>query len=93
MIATGIEEVRVKNAKFARDVEYIKETEIDDRIDILTERAESMYVGEDISELKEAAEMVEKLTTEDEEISEAAELDAILNAEDSITFNEMAGIE
>jgi len=93
MIATGIEEVRMNNAKFARDVEYIRETELDDRIDMLTEQAESLFVGEDISELKEASEMVDKLTTDDEEMCESAELDRILSAKESITFNEMIGLE
>lgn len=93
MLTNSIQALREERAKFVRGVEYIKETAIDDMIDERIERAESEYVRESVDELEEAADMVKRLSPEEDLVAEAAELDRILTAEDNITFNEMIGIE
>ena len=92
MLTNPIDSIRIKNAEFARDVEYIKETALDDEIDERVEAAESEYTPESIEELEEAAVMVNKLPSDVDPIEESAEIDRILNAEENITFEEMVNI-
>ena len=92
MLTNPIDSIRIKNAEFARDVEYIKETALDDEIDERVEAAESEYTPESIEELEEAAAMVNKLPSDVDPIEESAEIDRILNAEENITFEEMVNI-
>lgn len=93
MVANIIDEIRTERAKFARDTEYIKESVIEDIIDERTEVAESLYVRETAEELAEAAELVNTISGEPDVMQESAEVERILNAEENITFDEMAGIE
>lgn len=93
MLTNTIEAIRTERAKFIRDVEYIKETAKDDVLDNRMEVAESLYVRESVEELEEAADMVKKLSSEEDVVAESAEVETILNAEENITFNEMIGIE
>ena len=92
MLTNPIESIRIENAKFARNIEYIKETALDDQIDERVEAAESEYTPESIEELEEAAAMVNKLPSDVDPIEESAEIDRILNAEENITFEEMVNI-
>lgn len=93
MISQSIESLREKNAAFARNVEYLKETESDDRLDDLMESAESLFMHETMQELKEAHDMVMELSGEEDEVTESTEINRILNADHSITFYEMIGLE
>ena len=93
MLEKTYDYMRNQRARFARQVEYVKETAIDDVIDERIERAESMYETETIEELEEAVEMLNKLDIDDETIQESAEIERLLNAEENITFNEMIGIQ
>ena len=93
MLTSSLDAIREERAKFARDVEYLKETAIDDVIDQRIEVAESQYVRETISELEEAVEMVNRLPEDIDVMEESAEIERILNAETDLTFNEMVGIE
>lgn len=93
MLTTAMDSIRETNAKFARDVEYIKETANDDIIDARVEMAEAQFSHETIGELEEAADMVGKLSAEENVVEEKAEIDRILNAEENLTFEEMVGIE
>ena len=92
MLTNPIESIRIENAKFARNIEYIKETALDDQIDERVEAAESDYVPESIEELEEAAAMVNRLPENEDPVEESAEIDRILNATENITFEEMANI-
>ena len=92
MLTNPIESIRIENAKFARNVEYIKETALDDQIDERVEAAESDYAPESIEELEEAAAMVNRLPDIVDPIEESAEIDRILSATENITFEEMANI-
>ena len=93
MLEKTYDYMRNQRARFAHQVEYVKETAIDDTIDERIERAESMYKTETIEELEEAVGMLNKLDIDDETIQESAEIDRLLNAEDNVTFNEMIGIQ
>lgn len=93
MLINTFDYIRAQKAKFVRDVEYLKETAIDDVIDERVEKAESQYVRESIEELEEAVDMVNRLEIDDEIATESVEVKRILDAEDNITFNEMVGIE
>lgn len=93
MLNNTIEEIRREKAEFARDREYLKETALDDEVDARMERVESMYVGETMEELEEAAEIIKKLPAEEDVMEERAEIEKILNSDENLTFEEMAGIE
>ena len=92
MLTNPIESIRIENAKFARNIEYIKETALDDQIDERVEAAESEYYPESIEEMEEAAAMVNRLPENEDPVEESAEIDRILNATENITFEEMANI-
>ena len=93
MLTTAMDSIRESNAKFARDVEYVKETANDDIIDARLEMAEAHFNNETIGELEEAAAMVDRLSSEENVVEEKAEIDRILNADENLTFEEMVGIE
>lgn len=93
MMTKTYDDIRKAKAIFAREVEYIKETAADDIIDERVERANSQFVKESIDELEEAVTMVERLDIEDEIAVESVEVQRLLDAEENITFNEMAGIQ
>lgn len=93
MLTQPIDEMRKNTAKFLRDVEYIKETALDDMLDERMEVTESIFESEKMEELIEAAEMVKKLSGEEDIVEESAEVERILNAEEDMTFEEMIGIE
>ena len=93
MLTNTIDSIREEKAKFARDIEYLKETAMDDIIDSRVEAAESQYVRETIEELEEAVSMVDRLPADTDMVAESAEVNRILNAETDLTFNEMVGIE
>ena len=93
MLTSSLDAIREEKAKFARDVEYLKETALDDIVDQRVEVAESQYVRETIEELEEAVAMVNRLPEDVDVVEESAEVERILNAETDITFNEMVGIE
>ena len=92
MLTNPIESIRIENAKFARNIEYIKETALDDQIDERVEAAESEYYPESIEEMEEAAAMVNRLPEDEDPVEESAEIDRILSATENITFEEMANI-
>ena len=92
MLTNPIESIRIENAKFARNIEYIKETALDDQIDERVEAAESEYYPESIEEMEEAAAMVNRLPEDEDPVEDSAEIDRILNATENITFEEMANI-
>lgn len=92
MLTNPIESIRIENARFARNIEYIKETALDDQIDERVEAAESEYYPESIEEMEEAAAMVNRLPEDEDPVEESAEIDRILNATENITFEEMANI-
>lgn len=93
MLTSTIDSIKRENAIFARDTEYLKETALDDMIDERMESVEDQFDPETIEELEEAVHMVEQLSGDIDPVMESAEIDRILNAEDDISFNEMAGIE
>lgn len=92
MLTNPIESIKLENAKFARNVEYLKETAIDDVLDDRVEVAESQYVGESIEEMEEASHMVNKMPANENLVEESAEIDRIMNADDNITFEEMINL-
>lgn len=92
MVSNIIDSIRSERAKFARDVEYVKESVIEDTIDERLEVAESLFVRESEEELHEAAELVKSISSDIDTVQESAEIERILNAESNITFDEMLGI-
>ena len=92
MLVSPIEDIRRANAEFARDVEYLKETALDDQLDDRIAIAESQFEAETIEELEEALELVKRLPDEEDVVEEKAEVDRILSADKNLTFDEMVGI-
>ena len=95
MLQSSINTLNENRAKFARDIEYLREMAIDDEVDERMEVAESTIVGETIEELQEALEMVNEMPVDMtvEMALESEEVQRILDADDNITFNEMVGLE
>ena len=93
MLTSSLDTIREEKAKFARNVEYLRETALDDVIDNRVELAESRYVRETIEELEEAVSMVDRLPSEEDVMEESVEVERILNADNDLTFNELIGIE
>ena len=92
MLTSTINELAYDRAKRAREIEYIKEINKDDRIDDRVLAAESTLIKESADELMEAKELLDKIS-DDDTAMESAEINRILSAEDAITFDEMADIE
>ena len=61
MLRSSLVALQESRAKFARDVEYLRETALDDAIDERTDAAESTVVAESVDELTEALEMVDSM--------------------------------
>ena len=93
MLTNIIDDIRTKRANFARDVEYVKESVIEDTIDERIEVAESMYVKESVEELEEAVKLVNSISTEADTMQENAEIERILTANENLSFDEMIGID
>lgn len=93
MLTTAMDTIREQNARFARDVEYLKEGAKDDLIDDRTEIAEEKFHPETVEELQEAAEFAKKFTADDQLVQEKTEVERILAADHDLTFDEMIGIE
>lgn len=94
MLSNTIDDIKRENAEFLRDVEYVKETALDDELDARMDVAERAFNNtETYDELSEAADAIDNLSDYIDPAVEEAEIDRILNCNDEITFEEMAGIE
>ena len=64
-----LDNIKLERAKTARNLEYLTEMSIDDKIDDLTEKAESDVMGyiETSDELLEASSELEKISDNDDE--------------------------
>lgn len=95
MILNSMQNTQKERAKFAREIDYLRETALDDMIDERMEVLESSMSNLSLDseeELKEAAEYVDRLEIDDEVAIEEAEVNRILNATDNLTFMEMVGV-
>ena len=93
MMTKTFDDIRREKAKFARNVEYIRETSLDDIIDERVERAQSLFETESVEELEEAASLLNRIEVDDELAVESVEVQRLLDADENITFNEMADIQ
>lgn len=79
----------------AREIEYLKESTKDDKIDYFMAKTESSEedpgLDDIVDEYKNAKEMIDKMPDGDEYKTE--EVNRILEINESITFDEMVGIE
>lgn len=92
MLVGAMDSIRRDRAKFARDVEYVKETAKDDLVDHRLEVAESQYFSETVEELEEAANWADRISIEDEAAISEKEITRIMEATEDLTFDEMAGL-
>ena len=92
MLNSAIDDIRREKAVFIRDTEYLKETALDDMVDERMDAVESVFERETVEDLMEAAEMVKKLSGEEDVTTESAEVEKILNAKEDISFEEVIGI-
>ncbi|GEM_PF-4492305 len=95
MLSNTIDSLKLENAKFARDVEYLKETAIDDVVDDRLYTAEGAILNEYDRrvDLMEAAQYADRLSDDEDVMTESSEIDKIMNATDDLTFEEMTGME
>ena len=82
-----------EGASEARELEYLRESTKDDDIDYFMEKADTDDVNIDdvVDEYKDAKKIIDKMPEGDEYKTE--EVERILQMNESITFDEMVGIE
>ena len=90
MIVGSLNKIREDRAARIRDIEYIREMAIEDSIDDRLFDLELRTVKESGNIFAESATAVEQIPT-DEEFKQA-EINRILNANDTISFDDMIGI-
>lgn len=88
MLNTTVNAIIEDRARFARELEYLKEMAKDDLIDECIEMAENNFVKESVEELVDAGKAVEMMSSEDS-VAEEREIKNILESKDDITFDEM----
>ena len=90
MLDNAINSIRKERAALAREIEYMRESMEDDKLDAIMESVEG---SDSKAELIEAAAYANSVdVTEEETAIESVEIDRILNADDDITFDEMIGL-
>lgn len=91
MFSTTIDSMRRNRAVYARDIEYLKESVRENKIDDYMEAGESLFFKESTDDLLEAKEFDQYFTADESESAEK-ELDRILNTKEDLTFDQMIGI-
>jgi hypothetical protein len=91
MLISPLENMKHMRAEKARELEYLKESVLDDELDSRLTVAEEQYVRESVEEYEEAKEEL-KLISETEEVAKENEINRILNADHDLSFEEMIGI-
>ena len=90
MLDNAINDIRKERAALAREIEYMRESMEDDKLDEIMESVEG---SDSKAELIEAAAYANSVdVTEEETAIESVEIDRILNADHDITFDEMIGL-
>lgn len=90
MLDNAINSIRKERAALAREIEYMRESMEDDKLDEIMESVEG---SDSKAELIEAAAYANSVdVTEEETAIESVEIDRILNADHDITFDEMIGL-
>ena len=90
MLDNAINSIRKERAALAREIEYMRESMEDDKLDEIMESVEG---SDSKAELIEAAAYVNSVdVTEEETAIESVEIDRILNADHDISFDEMIGL-
>lgn len=91
MLVSPLDNIKRERAIIAREIEYLKESVLDDEMDERLTAAEELYVRESVEDYEEAkAEL--NLIGESEEVSKNKEVDRIMNADHDLSFEEMIGI-
>lgn len=91
MLISPLENMKHLRAEKAREIEYLKESVLDDEMDDRLTVAEELYVRESVEDFEEAKEELKSIS-ESEEVSKENEINRILNADHDLTFEEMIGI-
>ena len=90
MLDNAINSIRKERAALAREIEYMRESMEDDKLDEIMESVEG---SDSKAELIEAAAYANSVdVTEEETAIESVEIDRILNADHDISFDEMIGL-
>ena len=91
MLVSPLENMKRERAIYAREVEYLKESVLDDEMDHRLTVAEEQYVRESVEELEEAKVELDKML-ESEDNAANKEIQRILDADHDLTFDEMIGL-
>ena len=90
MLDNAINSIRKERAALAREIEYMRESMEDDKLDEIMESVEGSDSKAEVIEAAAYANSVD--VTEEETAIESVEIDRILNADHDITFDEMIGL-
>lgn len=90
MLDNAINSIRKERAALAREIEYMRESMEDDKLDEIMESVEGFDSKAELIEAAAYANSVD--VTEEETAIESVEIDRILNADHDITFDEMIGL-
>ena len=91
MLISPLENMKHERAERAREIEYLKESVLDDELDSRLTVAEELYVRESVEDFEEAKEEL-SLISESEDVAKEQEIERILNADHDLTFDEMIGL-
>ena len=92
MLKGIIDDIKRERAKFIRNVAYLREMSDDDMISDRLEKAESLVIKETAEDIKEAVDMVNYMPSNFDE-EDNSEIERLMTATESITFDEMIGIK
>ena len=91
MFKTTIDNLKLSRAIQARNIEYLKESVLENKIDEATEAGESLFFKESVDDLLEAKQY-DSLISDDESVTESVELEKIMQSDHDLSFDEMIGV-
>ena len=90
MIENAVDKFRRERATFLHEVAFLREMANEDIIADRVSVAESQYVKETLDDLKNALQIVKEMPSDD--MDDQREINAILEATDDLSFDEMIGL-
>lgn len=92
MLKGIIDGIKRERAEFVRNIAYLREMSDDDIISDRIDVAESLVIKETADDIKEAVDLVNYMPSDFKE-EDNAEIERLMTATESITFDQMIGIK
>lgn len=92
MLKGIIDGIKRERAEFVRNIAYLREMSDDDIISDRIDVVESLVIKETADDIKEAVDLVNYMPSDFKE-EDNAEIERLMTATESITFDQMIGIK